>query len=113
MVLTWADGCESNTITSPRYAATCSKPLVVTSFMTLTNQRGDALLPCGITSNSYRPELECETPCVEPRICAWLSDGTTAPGRRMRNTSFPKITQDLIHTRDRQLTGSADQLSFL
>ena len=43
MVLTRADGSESNTTTPSKYAATCFKPLV-TLLMTLTNQPGDALL---------------------------------------------------------------------
>ena len=51
--------------------------------------------------------------CGTAYLCAWLSDGTTARGRRRRNTSFPKIIQDLTRARDRQLTESADQLSFL
>ena len=42
--LTWAGGSKSYTITSSRYAATCSKPLV-TLLITFINQPGDALLP--------------------------------------------------------------------
>ena len=70
MVLTWADGSKSNTITSPRYAETCSKPLV-TSFTTLTKPTRRCA-----SALRYNQQLVSKTrwsakqPCVEPRICA-------------------------------------------
>ena len=53
MLATCREGSASKTITSSRYAATRSRPLM-TSLMTLTNHPGAALLPCGITSYSKR-----------------------------------------------------------
>ena len=97
---------------SSSHAATRSKPLM-TSLMALTNQPGEALLPCGITShsNSRFGEQNSVKGMVSLSMVIWWNEETKWKREKMR--LFPHIIENLVDAGGGKLSEAADVVRLL
>ena len=112
MLATWSVGLGSKTMTSSRYAATRSKPLV-TSLMILTNQSGEALLPCGITSHSKSRSgvQNAVNGMVSLSMAILVERGDQV--EEGENAPFSQCIKDLVAAGDGKLSEGADGVQLL
>ena len=97
---------------SSRYAATRSRPLM-TSLMTFTNQPGEALLPCGMTSHS-KSRLGVQNAVsgmVSLSMVIWWKEENQV--EKGENAAFAQGVQDLVDAGDGKLSEGADGVQLL